>query len=302
MPPSKLALVMPVHNGAAFITEALQSALAQTRPPDEIIVVNDGSTDATAHLVEDLKLPNLSLINQAQGGPAAARNAGVAASSAQYIAFLDADDIWEGDKLERQLHVLESRPDVGLVHCSVSYINADGTAISKPTYAHSKPGVWRAMLGFNERYLVRCGSAPLLRRSSFEDLGGFKPQLSFAEDWELYSRLALSEEVVALREPLLRYRQHDSNLTADYTTMVTSFERAIEALYEDVPAALQNLKYRAYGRSFLNVAWRAHYAHDAAAARQLFERALTTYPRLRYSRSGLRFALQQLRSFSLHAS
>jgi len=118
---NKISVVIPVYNGEAFISDAIQSVLKQTVRPYEVIVVNDGSVDGTA---EKLALfgTRITVISIPNGGVSNARNVGIQASSGELIAFLDADDIWYEDKLERQLEVFERYPDLGFCCCDYVFL------------------------------------------------------------------------------------------------------------------------------------------------------------------------------------
>ncbi len=126
-----VSVVIPAYNSEEFIGEAIRSALAQTLPVSEIIVVDDGSTDQTAEVAAKL---GASVIRQEHGGISAARNAGIRAAKYDWIAFLDADDIWEPKKIEYQWAAIRRHPDAGLVSCNLSqWLHGSAAAASDVT-------------------------------------------------------------------------------------------------------------------------------------------------------------------------
>src|ERR1035438_4421395 len=110
----KISVVIPAYNAASFLPRCLKSVFAQTLKPEEVIVVDDGSSDNSAALAEEL---GAKVIRCQNGGPAAARNAGIHSTSSDWIAFLDADDMWAPKKLERQVVLI--RPETVMVYCSI---------------------------------------------------------------------------------------------------------------------------------------------------------------------------------------
>ena len=187
-----VSVIIPAYNGAATVGRAIDSALAQTHPPIEIIVVDDGSADATAAVVEAYP-PPVRLIRKANGGPASARNVGAATATGDWLAMLDADDWWHEDKLERQL-ALDTSPEIGLIHAFAS---------------HSRSRVPREVtLDLLLRSNVIINSTVLIRRRVFEALGGFdvSPGLISVEDYALWLRvLAAGHRVVTCPEVLIHY-------------------------------------------------------------------------------------------------
>src|SRR4051794_39734864 len=111
----QVSVIIPASNASAYVVRAIESALAQSHPPLEILVIDDGSTDRTAEIVEALPAP-VRLLRKVNGGPATARNLGASQARGDWLALLDADDVWYPDKLRQQL-AYGLKPDVGLIHC-----------------------------------------------------------------------------------------------------------------------------------------------------------------------------------------
>lgn len=176
-----LSVVIPLHNGEPYLAAALDSVLAQSRPPDEVWVVDDGSSDAGAALAAAYGAP-VHCLGQPRRGAAAARNAGVAASRGDWLAFLDADDLWLPGKLERQAALLEERPELDAV--AGGWRNFPSPELDPAT---------RARLAYPDGlHTTPIASTLLIRRERFLALGGFDETLASGEfiDWLLRARRA----------------------------------------------------------------------------------------------------------------
>jgi glycosyltransferase involved in cell wall biosynthesis len=194
-----ISVIVPVFNGEAYLAEALRSVRAQAGWPLEIIVVDDGSSDGTPTVVRDWGGECL-YRRQANAGPAAARNHGLALARGAFVGFLDADDLWPPAKLTRQMGALEARADLDGVFGTVQWLRpAAGGGGFVPDGAPT-PGFTLA--------------GGLFRRRVFERIGGFDPALRFSEDvdWFLRAR-ERGATIVALDGVGLLYRRHPSSLT-----------------------------------------------------------------------------------------
>lgn len=205
-----ISAIIPVFNGERYLGEAIESALAQSLPPAEIIVMDDGSTDGTAEVARQFG----SRVNyrwQPHAGVAAARNSGLAAARCDWIAFLDADDIWLPHKLRLQANCLLAEPQLQYVTAYAELFLEAGC----PWPLNYKPE-WRD----NKQFGLL---GPLLaRKTAFEIVGGFDPQLRCAEDMDWFARAKdLRVPCAALEETLLRKRVHSSNITVTLDAQVT---------------------------------------------------------------------------------
>lgn len=209
----KVSVVMTLYNCEQHIEEAIQSALAQTYKDREIIVVNDGSTDQSARLVERFGSA-VRYCYQENGGAAKATNKGVSLASGEYIAFLENDDAWMPDKLERQVAVLDHNPDIGAVNNDLRFFSE--TSEWQPDmikgYCPDEPYSRLFLHGFN--FML---SALMLRRTIFEAAGGFDEGFKAAglQDVEWYARLMQVARVHYLPEPLTLFRRHDVRIASD---------------------------------------------------------------------------------------
>lgn len=198
-----ISVVVPVYNGERFLREALESVAAQTMAVHELIVVDDGSTDASASVA--LACAGVTLILQANAGPSAARNTGILRASGDAVAFLDADDLWLPEKLERQVAHLEG--DVGIVLARHWHRVEPGTEVP--------PAVQRVIDRDGKSGGIPSGW--LVTRAAIESVGLFDERLRLGEDVDWLARARDAGVVtVELREQLLVRRFHGNNLTLQH--------------------------------------------------------------------------------------
>lgn len=208
-------VIIPVRNGARFIAACLDSVRAQTLQPNAVIVVDDGSTDGTAEVLQDYagRWSSLRIIRSAPRGVSHARNRGLEISRAPFTAFLDGDDVWYPDKLERQLALFgadHSRP--GFVHCACDQIDERGDVLpnSAPSQPKWRGDIFREMIeGFY--HIAGSASAVVAHRELIQEAGGFDETLFCGEDLDLWLKLARMSRVDFLPAPLVGLRVHSGN-------------------------------------------------------------------------------------------
>ncbi len=230
---------MPVYNGARYIAKALASVLEQTSPAAEILVVDDGSDDDTAAIAESM---GATVVRQPQRrGVSAARNTGIARASESWIAFLDADDLWRAQKLERQWRAVSAATDCGF--CFTDYYECDENDVDRlPSlfaehwnYPHVvKHEIGDRMFRCDTESLNRAQlqwnfiqpSALLVRKDVVTAVGGFDGTLTHYEDYELYLRLYRAANAVVIEIPLTGYRRHGAQASRDLLKAALN-ERAV---------------------------------------------------------------------------
>jgi len=227
------SVVIPSHNHARFLDDAIRSALAQRDAVTEVIVVDDGSTDDTAGVAGGHR--EVRLIRQAQSGVSDARNAGLRASRCELIVFLDADDILFPDAVATGTRYLASNPEAVLVAGRCRLIGRDGAELS----AHWAPPVpcahYRALLSTN---FIRTPGAAVMRRSAVLASGGFCPEHPAAADYALYLRLARHGQFVCHDRHVVMYRQHGANMSLDAVVMLRATLAVLRAERPFVPREL----------------------------------------------------------------
>ncbi|RPJ75440.1 MAG: glycosyltransferase family 2 protein, partial [Acidobacteria bacterium] len=195
-----VSVVIPAYNAAAMIGDALRSVFAQTFTDFEVVVVDDGSTDDTARVVEALGAGVVRLIRQANRGPAAARNAGIAASTAPLIAFLDADDEWLPGKLELQTAYFAAHPEAALLHTATARAGDRQPEHEASRLAGEPPASVFCDL-FHTDYDINTLTV-MVRREAVEEAGGFDERREVhVEDWDLWLRIAARHKVGYLPVP-----------------------------------------------------------------------------------------------------
>ena len=243
---SGVSVVIPTHNYGRFISNSIKSALRQTHPPLEVIIVDDGSSDATEAIVREFG-NRVNYLRQNNTGVCAARNRGVAESSGEFIAFLDADDYWEPSKIEKQLAKFEEDPEIGLVHCGMrEFDSATGETIA--VHLDGDEGWVAKDIALWERpVVIGPGGSIMVRREVFDRVGRFDERLKNGEDWEFCFRVAQKYKIGFVREPLVNYRNHGSNATKNIREMERSTLMAWDKVFSTDDMNIRKLRRRSYG-------------------------------------------------------
>jgi glycosyltransferase involved in cell wall biosynthesis len=217
----RITVVIPAHNASAFLAKALKSLLAQHYPVSEILLVDDGSTDATAAVVRSFG-DRVRYVYQEQAGVSRARNTGIRLATCPWIAFLDADDWWLPGKLASQVAALEKEPGAVLAYTGILWVYGDGE--STAVKALRADQMWPALRYRNPLST----SSVLVRRDALLEQGGFPVTISHCEDWDLWVRLRLRYPFVAVEEPLTAYRMTPGSLSGDMDKMLSGTAQIIE--------------------------------------------------------------------------
>jgi glycosyltransferase involved in cell wall biosynthesis len=210
-----VSAIMPVFNGEQFLDASLESVLAQDYEPLEIVVCDDGSTDRTAEILASFS--SITVVRQARGGAAAARNTAVAASTGEFVAFFDADDLWPANRVSLQAQHLLDHPEIACVLGRQEWMNPPSWLTPDAVYG-DLDGI--PLL------------SAMIRRGVFDDLGGFDVSFRVAEDTDLLIRMReRGVELAILPEIVLYRRFHGANLTADHSSpssLVRSLRQKLE--------------------------------------------------------------------------
>jgi glycosyltransferase involved in cell wall biosynthesis len=273
-----VSAIIPTYNRAALLVEAVESALTQRRPPDEILVIDDGSRDDTATRMAAYG-DRVRYVRQANAGPSAARNHGFRLARGEYLALLDSDDLWTPDRLERQLEVLQRHPETDVVF-GREVLFSDGQP-DRDWNLHDHEvrrvlgqttGPLSPVLPLLIRENVVPTSTALFRRALLDRTGGIDESLRQAEDWDLWLRFALAGARFAhVPSPLCRRRMHDSNLIHDKEARMQAtlavLERHLPQLRELRAVAEQRCSELAYDLGSLRLRGRQFQAAAALFAR-----------------------------------
>jgi glycosyltransferase involved in cell wall biosynthesis len=247
-----VSVIIPTYNSAQYVTAAVESVLGHSVTDVEILVIDDGSTDATRSVLASYGAP-VRYLYQPNGGVAVARNRGIAESVGRYVAFLDADDTWFPEKLERQLTALRQAPGVGF--CYAGYRSVDDEMRPLKEY---RPRPRRAALEDLLFYGNFIGSicTVVAEKALFDRVGGFDPELSQCADWDMWVRLARQTEFLAIEEPLVTYRQHATNMSRNTPLLERDSNRVLEKAFADpgTPEHLRARAGRAWARNWMKLA------------------------------------------------
>jgi glycosyltransferase involved in cell wall biosynthesis len=233
-----VSVIIPAYNAEVFIGRTLESVISQTYKNLEIIVVDDGSQDRTTEIVESfMQIDNrIILFKQQNAGVAAARNLAIAKSKGEFIAPIDADDIWYPEKIEKQVQcLLTSNANVGLVYNWSVLLDEEDVILGQYNpqqhfnFVTVEGNVYPALLYMN---IVGNASVPLIRRRCFEKVGVYNCELKQqnaqgCEDWDIYLRIAEFYEYRVVPEFLVGYRQVKSSMSRATKSMAKSFELVI---------------------------------------------------------------------------
>ena len=284
----KVSVIIPAYNAMTYLPESVESVRRQTFTDFEVLLIDDGSSDEIVQWATQITDPRVKLISQKNQGVSEARNTGIAHAQGEYVAFLDADDLWEPTKLEKQVRCLEDNPAVGLVDTWVILATEQGFPTDKVWISKAEGDVWKQIV---EESLLTCGSTPMIRSCCFKTVGLFDRNLQIAEDWDMWIRIASRYSFAVVKEPLVRYRQHPNNTSKKCEVMLKNFRIVIEKTFQSVPSELLYLKNRAYGRANLYIAWKSLETKDYKGVIHFRRQALAHYPQLRYSESYIRLSL-----------
>ena len=246
-----MAIAIPAYNAANTVTAAVHSVLQQSYRDFTLTVVDDGSTDGTAMAVEAFG-DRVRLVRVPNGGVSAARNAGVADIDAEFVAFLDADDTWTEDKLERQVEMVDKRPDAGMCFTGIARVDTTGATTSL-TPAVDREDFCRDLLLYSS-VVPSSPSTMLIRRSVFDDLGGWDRRFSQCADWDLLLRLSLVTRFTHIDKPLVRYTSAGTRMSTDIRLLERDSFAVLDSFYEsDPPMQYRAIRPRVYSNHCLIV-------------------------------------------------
>lgn len=292
---ASVSVVIPTYNSAAWLCEAIDSVLAQTAPPRQIIVIDDGSTDQTASVIERYA-GRIEYVRQANQGVSAARNHGLRLAREEYVAFLDADDVWHPAKLQMQLETMHAVSDLVLLGTRSFDWPCDfmPRAVGCPLLNRV---TWKQLVVKNR--LVT--SSVLARRDALKEAGFFDTALQGPEDRDMWLRLATLGGVANIEEPLTGYRDVQGSVSKQANRCHTSMRRIIAKLEET--GQLRGkwlLKRKALSQIENSVACIWSGANEYSKALSLLVRSVVLYP-FPYDRSEVDAVLERPRRFVVYA-
>ena len=270
----RVSVVVPAYNAAATIEQALESVFRQSFRDFEVIVVDDGSTDSTRRVLAGYGDRIRVLAKANEGKPAAARNLGVRGAAGELVAFLDADDWWREDKLDRQVGVFGGRPEVGLVYTGDATVDADGKTLSvNPCPPGARGWIYDLLTVRN----VMVGSSVMARHKAIARAGGFDENLTSIENWDLWIRISRDWAIEYIDEPLTLYRVHEGNRSSNVELRRENVFRVLAKHHDpqDRAPTARRRRRDAYFHTYFNVLGKAYFSQqEMGAARGVLIRAL----------------------------
>lgn len=297
----KVSVVIAAYNAMQYLPQTLESIYNQTFQDFEVIIVDDGSHDGIQQWSTGLLDPRVHFFSQKNLGSAAARNNALNHALGDYIAFVDSDDLCEPRKLEKQVHILDNNPQVGLVYSWVSTIDGEGNPSGKVCKPSEEGDVWSRL---TEHDILETGSNPMVRRACFDKVGFFDEGLPYAQTWEMWLRIASTFQFKVIREPLIKYRIHQNNTSKKWQTMEENYQAIIEKVFLNASPKCQKLKARSYGFAYLRIAWKIlqNLGGDCSLAKTYRDKALGFCPSLRLTSQCIRLDVAMFLTtlFGLH--
>jgi len=286
------SVVVPVFNGARYLRRAVASAVAQTVPAAEILVIDDGSTDGCGGLVADC--PGVRVVaHAANRGLSAARNTGITAARTGVVALLDSDDAWDADKMARQLPAFAARPDVAVVFCDFRAVNVEGRPVG--WQGGTRGRVANLGLGFDPvgpdaSLLVGSATEALIRetsfmhpssvafrREAFDAAGPFDTSYRYAEDLEMWLRLAGVGRVAYVDRNLVTIEARPDSLghqTAKMAAALTDLYATLPGRFPDAAPETKRAVAAFLKRECAGLAWHHREKGDTSLARAYYRRSL----------------------------
>ena len=276
----RVSVVIPAYNASQTLKATVKSVFDQTFQDFEIIIVDDGSTkDNTLELARSIAREDarVQVISQANGGVSSARNAGIEVAVGEYVALLDADDLWVAHKLERQLEIFESDETVTAMQSGAYFVNNNLEIVSVRRCFESKDVLLETLLFQN---LPNAMSTTIIKRGVFEKIGYFDVDLPILEDWEFMIRLARFCNLKTLAEPLSLYRVHPNNRSKDLAIHIKPGYLILKRLFSDptLPESIKEKRSLIYAAFYRMLCGGAFNVGRYAEAVKWSVKSLVVYP------------------------
>lgn len=226
-----ISVIIPTYNGSRYILSTVMSALNQSYPSIEVIVIDDGSTEDIAAILEPV-INRINFISQQNRGPAAARNLGIHVSKGNYIAFLDHDDVWEPDNLQAKIAILKKNPEGAMTYSYPVLIDAAGATLPQ-TFHLICPSGW-VFEDFLLQNRIATFSSTLISRDVFDKVGMLdeSPEITCCDDYDMWLRIADVDKIFFSPDKNVKYRIHEQNLLKNHRLSLDSnlyvFKKALK--------------------------------------------------------------------------
>lgn len=249
-----ISVIIPVYNGQDTIRETIKSVLNQSHTDLEVLVINDGSLDATLKIISRIEDARLQVFSYPNKGLSASRNRGIAKAKGEYISFIDADDLWTIDKLELQLKALQENPEAALAYSWTDYIDESSQFLFSGRHITLNGDVYKELLVNN---FLENGSNALIRSKVLSEVGNFDESLSASEDWDMWLRIAPRYHFVSVPSPQILYRVSTISMSANLGRQEAEMFKVIERAFERAPNSLQYLKKHSLANLYKYLVWKS---------------------------------------------
>lgn len=281
-----VSVIIPAYNAAKTLEYTVESVFEQTFQDFEIIIVNDGSTDDTLLIAESIAETDsrVNVISQSNAGVASARNNGIRAAKGDYVALLDADDLWVAHKLERQIEVLTGGDgkEVFAVQSGAFFVNDNLEVISVRPCAPGKDALLETLLFQN---MPNNMSTLVIKRSKFNEMGYFDTELEILEEWDMAIKAARFCNLKSIEEPLSLYRVYEGNRSRNLEIHIKPGFLVLKRLFEDpsLPEHIRRRKRLIYAHFYTMLSGGCFKINDLTGCIKWAAKALITHPgALRY--------------------
>jgi glycosyltransferase involved in cell wall biosynthesis len=227
-----ISVIIPVYNGAKTIKETIESVLNQTWQNFELLVINDGSNDATLEIIQTIKDTRIQVFSYPNSGVSASRNRGLTKAEGEFISFIDADDLWTPDKLELQLQALQDHPQAAVAYSWSDWIDQSGKFLRKGGHITVNGKAYEKLL---LRDFIESGSNPLIKKQALDEVGDFDQSLTSAEDWDMWLRLAAKNEFITVEVPQILYRISPNSASFNIAKMESASLKVIQRVFAETP-------------------------------------------------------------------
>ncbi|MGC1392841.1 MAG: glycosyltransferase [Coleofasciculaceae cyanobacterium] len=252
-----ISVIIPVYNGEKTIKETIMSVLNQTFENFELIIINDGSNDATLEIVQAIKDHKIKVFSYQNSGLSASRNRGLTKAEGEFISFIDADDLWTPNKLELQLKALQDNPQAAVAYSWTDWIDQSGQFLRAGGHITVNGNAYEKLL---IRDFIESGSNPLIKKQALDEVGDFDQSVTPPEDWDMWLRLAAKYEFITVEVPQILYRISPNSASFDIEKMEAGSLKVIQRVFSQSPE-LAHLKQKTLASRYNYLTFKALGGH-----------------------------------------